>query len=105
MKGLFSWVGFNQTPFEYERQERFAGKTKYPLSKMLKLAKDGIIGFSKKPLQVMGVIGLFSIFISFVVLVSIFLFCFSLYRRKEIRSGLTFLKKSFDFTNNIREIP
>lgn len=40
LRGLFSWVGFKQTPFEYERKERFAGKTKYPLKKMLKLASD-----------------------------------------------------------------
>lgn len=45
LRGLFSWVGFKQIPFEYERQERFAGKTKYPLKKMLKLASDGIISF------------------------------------------------------------
>ena len=40
LRGLFSWVGFKQAPFEYERKERFAGKTKYPLKKMLKLASD-----------------------------------------------------------------
>ena len=43
LRGLFSWVGYKQVPYEYERQERFAGKTKYPLNKMLKLASDGII--------------------------------------------------------------
>ena len=48
LRGLFSWVGFNQYAYEYERKERFAGKTKYPLKKMLKLAQDGIIGFSSK---------------------------------------------------------
>ena len=53
LRGLFSWVGYKQTPFEYERQERFAGKTKYPLRKMLKLAADGIIGFSSKPLKML----------------------------------------------------
>jgi dolichol-phosphate mannosyltransferase len=37
-------------PIEYERQERFAGKTKYSLKKMLRLASDGITGFSDKPL-------------------------------------------------------
>ena len=38
LRGLWSWVGFKQTPYEYEREERFAGETKYPLKKMLKLA-------------------------------------------------------------------
>ena len=54
LRGLFSWVGFKQTPFEYERKERFAGETKYPLKKMLKLASDGIISFSTKPLKMVG---------------------------------------------------
>ena len=65
MRGLVSWVGFRQTPLEYERQERVAGKTKYPLGKMMKLALDGIINFSTKPLKIIGVIGIFAIIISF----------------------------------------
>lgn len=68
LRGLFSWVGFKQTPFEYERKERFAGKTKYPLKKMLKLASDGIISFSTKPLKIVGGLGIFSVIISLVIL-------------------------------------
>lgn len=69
LRGLFSWVGFKQIPFEYERKERFAGKTKYPLKKMLKLAADGIISFSTKPLKIIGGIGLSAVLISFIVLI------------------------------------
>ena len=69
LRGLFSWVGFEQYAFEYERQERFAGKTKYPLKKMLKLAADGIISFSTKPLKLLGGLGLLSILISFIILI------------------------------------
>ena len=69
LRGLFSWIGFKQTPIEYERQERFAGKTKYPLKKMLKLASDGIISFSTKPLKLIGGIGVISIFISIILLI------------------------------------
>jgi len=69
LRGLFSWVGYNQYAFEYERKERFAGKTKYPLKKMLKLATDGIIGFSTKPLKMLGGIGILSIIISFIILI------------------------------------
>ena len=77
LRGLFSWVGFNQTPFEYERKERFAGKTKYPLKKMLKLAGDGILSFSTKPLKIVGVLGGLSILISFIILIySILSFAF-----------------------------
>ncbi len=69
LRGLFSWVGYKQYAFEYERQERFAGKTKYPLKKMLKLAADGIIGFSTKPLKIIGMIGIISIVISICILI------------------------------------
>lgn len=69
LRGLFSWVGYKQMPYEYERQERFAGKTKYPLKKMLKLATDGIISFSTKPLKILGIIGIISIFISVAILI------------------------------------
>ena len=69
LRGLFSWVGFEQMPYEYERQERFAGKTKYPLKKMIKLASDGIMGFSTKPLKLVGGLGIISIVISIIILI------------------------------------
>lgn len=69
LRGLFSWAGYNQYALEYERRERYAGKTKYPLKKMIKLATDGIIGFSTKPLKMLGGLGIISIFISFIILV------------------------------------
>ncbi len=68
LRGLFSWVGFKQTPFEYERKERYAGKTKYPLKKMLKLAQDGIFSFSIKPLKIVGAMGILSVVISIIIL-------------------------------------
>ena len=77
LRGLFSWVGFEQKAFEYERKERFAGKTKYPLKKMLKLASDGIIGFSTKPLKFVGGLGFFAIIVSVLILIySILSFAF-----------------------------
>ncbi len=69
LRGLFSWVGFEQKEFQYERKERFAGKTKYPLKKMLKLASDGIISFSTKPLKLVGGMGFLSIILSLAILV------------------------------------
>ena len=69
LRGLFSWVGFKQEAFEYERQERFAGKTKYPLKKMIKLASDGIISFSTKPLKIVGGLGILTILISLIILI------------------------------------
>ena len=69
LRGLFSWVGFKQMSYEYERQGRVAGKTKYPLKKMLKLASDGIISFSTKPLKLLGTLGFLSIVISVIILI------------------------------------
>ena len=69
LRGLFSWVGFKQYAYEYERKERVAGKTKYPLKKMIKLAKDGIFSFSTKPLKIVGGLGIISVIISIVILV------------------------------------
>lgn len=69
LRGLWGWIGFKQIPYEYERKERFAGKTKYPLKKMLKLASDGIIGFSTKPLKMVGALGIVSILISVIILI------------------------------------
>lgn len=68
LRGLFSWVGYKQVAYEYERKERFAGETKYPLRKMLKLASDGIVSFSNKPLKLVGALGLISIIISLITL-------------------------------------
>jgi len=57
MRGLSAWVGFRQTGIRYERQERYAGTTQYPLSKMLKLTSDAITGFSYVPLQLATTLG------------------------------------------------
>jgi polyisoprenyl-phosphate glycosyltransferase len=51
IRGMVSWIGFRQEAIEYDRAERFAGETKYPLSKMLKFALDAITGFSTVPLR------------------------------------------------------
>lgn len=60
LRGMSVWVGFRQTGVEYERAERFAGETKYPLKKMFKLASDAITGFSYFPLQLATYLGFFS---------------------------------------------
>ncbi|MDR4986992.1 glycosyltransferase [Bacillus cereus] len=69
IRGMMSWVGFRQTYVEYERDERFAGETKYPLKKMIKFASDGIIAFSTKPLRIVMSLGLLSVLISIIVLI------------------------------------
>ena len=51
LRGMASWVGFRQIGVPYKRSARFSGRTKYPFSKMLKLALNAITGFSYFPLQ------------------------------------------------------
>lgn len=51
IRGIISWLGFKQTGVEFVRGKRFAGETKYPLKKMLRLAANGITSFSDKPLK------------------------------------------------------
>ena len=58
IRGMVSWIGFNQVPVLYDRPERSAGDTKYPLSKMVRFAFDGITGFSIRPLRVAAYSGL-----------------------------------------------
>jgi dolichol-phosphate mannosyltransferase len=57
MRGISVWVGFKQVGVPFVRQERFAGETKYPLSKMLRLAISGITSFSYVPLQMATTVG------------------------------------------------
>lgn len=69
VRGLVSWVGFKQSSVEYKRDKRFAGETKYPLKKMIKLAGDGIFSFSYKPLKLATFAGMFVSALSFLYLV------------------------------------
>ena len=57
LRGMSVWVGFKQTGVEYERAERYAGETKYPLSKMIRFASDAITSFSYFPLQLAMYLG------------------------------------------------
>lgn len=57
IRGLVSWVGYNQIGVEYDRDPRFSGETKYPFSKMLKFAIDGITAFSEIPLRFASYLG------------------------------------------------
>ena len=72
IRGMVSWIGFRQEPILYERSARFAGETKYPLTKMLRFALDAITGFSVRPLRLasylgggFGIVGLLTLFYVF----------------------------------------
>ncbi len=100
LRGLFSWVGFKQMPIEYERKERFAGKTKYPLKKMLKLASDGIISFSTKPLKIIGGIGMISICISIILL--IYALISYIFHLNNLVSGWTSMMVAITFFSGVQ---
>lgn len=69
IRGLVSWIGFKQISVEYIREKRFDGETKYPLKKSIKLAWDGIVQFSVKPLKMIGTLGILTGILSFGLLV------------------------------------
>ncbi|MCC2976117.1 glycosyltransferase family 2 protein [Sphingomonas sp. PL-96] len=58
IRGMVAWVGFRQVPFLYDRAERHAGDTKYPLAKMIRFAFDAMTGFSTAPLRLASHMGL-----------------------------------------------
>lgn len=73
VRGLRAWAGFKQVGLEYERQARFAGETKYPFKKLLKLASDGIISFSSTPLIISAYIGMIVSFLAFIGVIFAFI--------------------------------
>ena len=100
LRGLWGWIGFKQIPFEYERKERIERKTKYPLKKMLKLASDGIIGFSTKPLKLVGALGMLAIFISIVILIySLVSYIFGL---NQLTAGWTSIMVTVTFLGGVQ---
>ena len=71
LRGIRSWVGFRQVPFEYDRDGRAEGKTKYSMKALFKLAYDGIFNFSNKPLKLITHIGLYTILVSMIYLTGV----------------------------------
>ena len=69
LRGIVPMVGFNTDVVYYERAERFAGESKYPLKKMLSFAIEGITSLSTKPIKLITGLGFFIFFVSIVVLI------------------------------------
>lgn len=87
VRGMVSWIGFKQIGIEFERDERFAGETKYNLSKMIKFSLDGIISFSTKPLKFSIHIGLLMAVLSFIY--AIYLVFFKAFSGKTVEGWTT----------------
>lgn len=100
LRGLFCWAGFKQKPLKYIRNERYSGKTKYSLKKMIKLAYDGIISFSSKPLKIISIIGVFSIILSFLILV--YTVCSYIFKWNQLTAGWTSIMISITFFSGVQ---
>ena len=65
LRGMVAWIGYRQIAVEYERAERFAGDTKFPVCKMVRFAADAIVSFSFAPLRLATGLGLIVSLLSF----------------------------------------
>lgn len=68
LRGMFPMIGFKSTCVEYSRHERLAGSSKYPFSKMLALAFDGITSFSVKPIRIITALGAVTVLLSIILI-------------------------------------
>lgn len=100
LRGIFPLIGFKSTSVYYERNERFAGESKYPLKKMLAFAWDGITSFSVKPLRFICSLGFV------VLLVSIAIMVYALIQKifGNTVEGWTFLAISIWFIGGLQMI-
>lgn len=73
VRGLVSWMGYQQVGVQYERDERAAGETKYPMGKMIKFAADGITSFSTVPLKLASWMGYLASAFAFLYMLSVFI--------------------------------
>jgi dolichol-phosphate mannosyltransferase len=69
IRGQISWIGFNQTFIEYQREERMGGATKFSYKTMIRFALDGISGFSTWPLRIATIGGFFVSFLAFILII------------------------------------
>lgn len=69
LRGMISWVGFKQVPFFYDRDKRFAGETKYPFNRLVRLALDGVVASSTRPLALASYAGMLFAAAGFVLII------------------------------------
>lgn len=98
LRGMVPMIGYKSAVVEYERQERFAGESKYPLKKMILFAVEGITSLSVKPIRFITMIGLI------VSLISLFMLLYSIVMRSlgEVVIGWTSLIVSIWFLGGIQ---
>lgn len=102
VRGMVAFVGFRQTAVQFDRGERMAGETSYPLRKMFKLAVDGILGFSTVPLKLIGRAGILIAGLAF--LGAIYAVGAKLFRPDHVVAGWTFIMISVLFVGGVQLI-
>jgi polyisoprenyl-phosphate glycosyltransferase len=68
IRGMMAWIGFRQVPYLYDRDARFAGETKYPFKRMMRLTIDALTGFSMAPLRLASHLGVLLGFVGILLL-------------------------------------
>jgi dolichol-phosphate mannosyltransferase len=100
LRGMFAWIGFNQICIRYTRDPRFAGETKYSLKKMIKLARNGIIGFSGNPMRIPFYLSF--LFMIFGFSLSIYLFVSKIINPSGSEPGYTSLMVLISFAFSLQ---
>ena len=100
LRGMFPLIGYKSDVVYYERNERFAGESKYPLKKMLNFAWDGITSFSVKPLRFICILGFLILFVS----IGIMLYSLIMKLNGNTVAGWTFLSISIWFIGGLQMI-
>jgi len=85
VRGMVAWIGYKQVPFDYEREARHAGETKYTLRKMVRLAADAFMGFSMAPLRLAAKLSI----LMFLILTGVIAFAFISWLMFDTVSGWT----------------
>ena len=98
LRGIFPLIGYRTSIVEYERNERVAGKSKYPLKKMLSFAFEGITSFSVKPLSLVLSLGFIIMFISICIMV----YCLVVKLTGHTVAGWTFITISIWFLGGLQ---
>lgn len=102
VRGMISYIGFKQTGVLFDRDERFSGKTHYPLNKMIRFAIDGITSFSTVPLQLISQLGFAVSFLSFLGI--IYAIIMRLFFPEITVSGWTFIVIAILFIGGVQMI-
>ncbi len=102
LRGLVSYIGFKQIAVEFDRDERHAGVTGYPFKKMIKLATDGILGFSSAPLKLISRLGYLMAVFSFIAI--LYTLGVKLFSPETVVEGWTFIVISIFIVGGIQLI-